>query len=72
MGIEPWERGGARGGARADDLLVQQREMIKEQDEGLEELSRALRNQQKIGLAMQDEIQEHNGLLLMIGPLFTM
>ena len=31
------------------------------QDKGLDELSKALRRQQQMGLDMQDEIQEHNG-----------
>ena len=44
-----------------DRIRAQHQEMISEQDAGLEELSRAARSQQKMGLAMQDEIKEHNG-----------
>lgn len=45
----------------ADEIRMQQHEIIKEQDEGLEHLSKALRGQQRVGLAMQDEVQEQNG-----------
>ena len=34
---------------------------LTEQDEGLEHLSRALRKQQEYGLAIQEEVDEHNG-----------
>ena len=32
-----------------------------EQDRGLDAISAALRRQQKVGLAIQDEVSEHNG-----------
>lgn len=35
--------------------------IIIEQDRGLEAISAALRRQQKVGLAIQDEVSEHNG-----------
>ncbi len=47
--------------SEADRIRSQQQEMIGEQDVGLKELSRAAKSQQKMGLAMQDEIQEQNG-----------
>lgn len=55
--------GGAVGGAFSspDRIRMHQDEILNQQDEGLEELSRALRNQQTMGVAMQDEIQEQNG-----------
>ena len=34
---------------------------LTEQDEGLEHLSRALRRQQDFGIAIQEEVDEHNG-----------
>jgi syntaxin 8 len=37
--------------------------MIDEQDRGLEAISATLRRQQKVGLAMQDEIAEHNVII---------
>ena len=45
----------------AENIRMHQRQIIKDQDEGLGELSKALRNQQRMGRDMQDEIQEHNG-----------
>ena len=39
---------------------MEQQQIIDEQDEGLEQLSKALRNQRKMGLDMQDNIQEQN------------
>ena len=63
--LDPWEGGGAGPGAAQrmslDEIRQQQENMIAEQDQGLENLSRALRRQQEVGLAMQDEITEHNG-----------
>lgn len=35
--------------------------LITEQDRGLEQISAALRRQQKMGYAIQDEVGEHNG-----------
>ncbi len=35
--------------------------MISQQDKGLENLSKALRRQAEVGMAMQEEIAEHNG-----------
>jgi DUF2075 family protein len=45
-----------------DQIRAEQQEMIDDQDRGLGELSKALRRQQQMGLDMQDEIQEHNGI----------
>ena len=65
MNLDPWEGGGAGPGAAQrmslDEIRQQQQDMITEQDHGLENLSRALKRQQEVGLAMQDEITEHNG-----------
>ena len=47
----------------ADRIRAGHQEIIAQQDEGLEQLSKALRNQQKMGRDMQDEVQEHNGWL---------
>lgn len=56
--------GGAREGmGTADEVRSQQQEIIKEQDKGLEKLSKQLRGQQRKGVAMQDEVQEQNGKL---------
>ncbi len=44
-----------------DEIRQEQQQMISEQDKGLENLSRALRRQAEVGMAMQDEITEHNG-----------
>ncbi len=44
-----------------DEIRREQQEMITEQDQGLENLSKALRRQAEMGLAMQGEITEHNG-----------
>ena len=66
-GLDPWERGGAGHGpgsahrVTADQIRSEQQKIINDQDKGLDELSRALRRQQQMGLDMQDEIQEHNG-----------
>lgn len=62
-GIDVDGRGGARGGAMGSDDRIRtcQRDIIAQQDEGLQQLSKALRNQQRMGEDMQDEIQEHNG-----------
>lgn len=62
--LDPWE-GGAPGTTpqTLDDIRREQQALISEQDQGLENLSRALRRQQEVGLAMQDEITEHNGEL---------
>ncbi|XP_003382897.1 PREDICTED: syntaxin-8-like [Amphimedon queenslandica] len=46
-----------------DELQQQQRQMIAEQDRGLDAISAALRRQQKVGLAIQDEVSEHNVLI---------
>lgn len=63
-GIDPYGRGGAMGGAfSAEEIRRNQQHIIAEQDEGLEHLSKALRNQQRMGEAMQDEIQDHNGIV---------
>ncbi|XP_064406020.1 syntaxin-8-like [Halichondria panicea] len=62
---EPWE-GGAPGTAQRlsmDEIRREQQEMITEQDQGLENLSKALRRQAEMGLAMQGEITEHNALI---------
>ena len=48
-------------GATAEDIRMQQQDMIREQDKGLERVSNALRHQQRVGLAMQDEVKEQNG-----------
>ena len=45
-----------------DQIRAEQQQMIDDQDRGLDELSKALRRQQQMGLDMQDEIQEHNGI----------
>ncbi len=60
---EPWE-GGTPGSAQRlsiDEIRLEQQEMITQQDQGLENLSKALRRQASMGLAMQGEITEHNG-----------
>ena len=44
-----------------DQIRAEQQQIINDQDRGLDELSKALRRQQQMGLDMQDEIQEHNG-----------
>lgn len=44
------------------EIRSQQQEIVTEQDEGLESLSRGLRSQQRMGLAMQDEVQDQNGI----------
>ncbi len=70
-GLDPWEGGGAGGGAgpgaaqrmSVDQIRAEQQEMIDDQDKGLDELSKVLRRQQQMGLDMQDEIQEHNGIV---------
>ena len=49
------------GLSTADQIRLGQQEIIDQQDEGLEHLSKALRNQQRMGHDMQDEIQEQNG-----------
>ena len=46
-----------------DQIRADQQAMIDDQDKGLDELSKALRRQQQMGLDMQDEIQEHNGMI---------
>lgn len=66
-GIDPWEGGGASQGPGSahrmtvDQIRTEQQQLINEQDKGLDELSKALRRQQQMGLDMQDEIKEHNG-----------
>ena len=66
-GLDPWEGGGAGPGAAqrmtVDQIRADQQAMIDDQDRGLDELSKALRRQQQMGLDMQDEIQEHNGMI---------
>lgn len=65
--MDPWEGGGATHGPGSaqrlslDEIRTQQQDMIGEQDKGLDHLSRALRRQQEVGLAIQGEITEHNG-----------
>ena len=44
-----------------DQIRAEQQQMIDDQDRGLDELSKVLRRQQKMGLDMHDELQEHNG-----------
>ena len=46
-----------------DEIRTQQKQIIAEQDKGLDALSAALRRQRKIGLAIQDEVSEHNILI---------
>lgn len=73
-GLDPWEGGGAGGGAgpgaaqrmTMDQIRADQQAMIDDQDRGLDELSKALRRQQQMGLDMQDEIQEHNGMVILL------
>ena len=66
-GLDPWEGDGAGIGPGSaqrmsvDQIRAEQQQIIDDQDKGLDELSKALRRQQKMGLDMQDEIQEHNG-----------
>ena len=66
-GLDPWEGDGATHGPGSaqrlsmDEIRSQQQDMIAEQDKGLDHLSRALRRQQEVGLAIQGEITEHNG-----------
>lgn len=67
-GMDPWdERGGASHGPgsahrmSADEIRAQQQMIIDEQDQGLDEISKALRRQRDLGLAIQDEVGEHNG-----------
>ncbi len=58
-----------------DEIRREQQEMITEQDQGLENLSKALRRQAEMGLAMQGEITEHNGesfFSLDPSPLFSL
>ena len=64
--IVPWSgRGGGGVGVTTTDYMrEEQHQIIAEQDQGLEHLSRGLRKQQKMGLAMQDEIQDHIGVWL--------
>ena len=68
-GLDPWEGGGAGAGPGAaqrmsvDQIRAEQQQIIDDQDRGLDELSKALRRQQQMGLDMQDEIQEHNGTM---------
>lgn len=56
-------RGGAMGVGSVGEIRSQQQEIVTEQDEGLESLSRGLRSQQRMGLAMQDEVQDQNVLI---------
>ena len=66
-GVDPWDGGGASHGPGSaqrmsvDQIRVEQQKIIDDQDKGLDELSKALRKQQQMGLDMQEEIQEHNG-----------
>lgn len=60
--MEPWSGGGGAGVGTADDIREQHHQIMDEQDKGLEQLSHGLRKQQRMGYAMQDEIQEHNGV----------
>ena len=66
-GLDPWEGGGPGAGPGSaqrmsvDQIRAEQQLIIDDQDKGLDELSKALRRQQQMGLDMQDEIQEHNG-----------
>ena len=67
-GLDPWEGGGASPGPGSaqrmsvDQIRAEQQQIIDEQDKGLDALSKALRRQQQMGLDMQDEITEHNGM----------
>eukprot|EP00731_Ephydatia_muelleri_P028704 Em0020g348a len=47
----------------ADDIRLQQKQIIDEQDRGLEALSQALRRQQNMGLAIQEEVVTHNEII---------
>lgn len=56
----------------AEEIRQHQQEMIQEQDEGLEHLSKGLRNQQRMGLAMQDEVQDQNGKKMKLLPFLML
>ena len=48
-------------GSEVEQIHAHQQELINEQEEGLQELSRAAKNQQRMGWAMQEEVKEQNG-----------
>ncbi|CAE6422021.1 unnamed protein product [Rhizoctonia solani] len=50
-------------GPSHDDILLQQRQMIDEQDSHLDRLSHSIRNQHDISLQINDELEVHTGLL---------
>ncbi|CAE6413962.1 unnamed protein product [Rhizoctonia solani] len=50
-------------GPSHDEILLQQRQMIDEQDTHLDRLSNSIRNQRDISLQINDELEVHTGLL---------
>ena len=46
-----------------DEMILQQRQMMDEQDTHLDRLSHSIRNQHDISLQINDELEVHTGLL---------
>ncbi|KAG9083373.1 hypothetical protein FRC07_013927, partial [Ceratobasidium sp. 392] len=51
------------GGATHDEIMLEQRQMMDEQDTHLDRLSNSIRNQRDISIQINDELDVHTGLL---------
>eukprot|EP00118_Oscarella_pearsei_P018518 m.189781 g.189781 ORF g.189781 m.189781 type:complete len:243 (+) comp39423_c1_seq4:119-847(+) len=64
-GMNPWqeEEGDDTRPLTNNELMSQHQEIMREQDEGLEELSKVVERQKLIGMAIHDEVEQQDDII---------